>query len=361
MRCCRHPIPFIYHNNEPVTDDSAKASLFNQHFVSVFTKEDLSSLPEVPPFCSGFTLDQFSVTPSEVFAEFSALNTCKACGPDGICPRLLKEGAEYLAAPLAALFNKSLAEGVLPQDWISANITPVFKKGNKHLVSNYHPISLTCILVKVLERMIFNKLYPLLESHKVLNDALFGFRPKRSTTSVLLSAVHDWAFNLNERLSTHCVFLDFAKAFDSMPHNCLLLKLKAYGICGALLQWFHSFLTKRRQRVVINGCSSAWSPVLSGVPQGSILGPLFFIIYINDLPSTVCSSIKIFVDDVAMYCSVHCTGDCNAFQQDLDSIAVWCSKWQMHLNVNSCAFQINEHLQNHLTILTTIIFIGFHM
>ena len=114
--------------------------------------------------------------------------------------------------------------------------------------------------------MIFNKLYPLLESHKVLNDAQFGFRQKRSTTSLLLSAVHDWAFNLNERLSTHCVFLDFAKAFDSVPHNRLLLKLKAYGIRGTLLQWFHSFLTKRRQRVVINGCSSAWSPVLSGVP-----------------------------------------------------------------------------------------------
>ena len=184
--------------------------------------------------------------------------------------------------------------------------------------------------------MIFNKLYPLLESHKVLNDAQFGFRQKRSTTSLLLSAVHDWAFNLNERLSTHCVFLDFAKAFDSVPHNRLLLKLNAYGICGALLQWFHSFLTKRRQRVVINGCSSAWSPVLSGVPQGSILGSLLFVIYINDLPSTVCSSIKIFVDDVAMYRSVHSTGDCDAFQQDLDSIAVWCSKWQMHLNVSKC-------------------------
>ena len=206
MRCCRNPIPLIYHNNEPVTDDSATASLFNQYFVSVFTKEDLSSLPEVPPFCSGFTLDQFSVTPSEVFTELSALNTCKACGPDGICPRLLKEGAEYLAAPLAALFNKSLAEGVLPQDWISANITPVFKKGNKHLVSNYRPISLTCTLVKVLERMIFNKLYPLLESHKVPNDAQFGFRQKHSTTSLLLSVVHDWAFNLNKRLSTHCLF-----------------------------------------------------------------------------------------------------------------------------------------------------------
>ena len=138
------------------------------------------------------------------------------------------------------------------------------------------------------------------------------------------------------RCCTHCVFLDFAKAFDSVPHKRLLLKLEAYGIRGALLQWFCSFLTKRRQRVVINGCSSSWSPVLSGVPQGSILRPLLFILYINDLPSTVCSSIKIFADDVAMYRSVHSTTDCDAFQQDLDSIAVWCSKWQMRLNVSKC-------------------------
>jgi len=336
LRCCRNPIPPIHHNDEVVTDDSTKASLFNKYFVSVFTKEDLSSLPNIPVFDSGFTLDKISVTPSEVFSELSTLNVRKACGPDGICPRLLKEGAEQLAAPLAALFNKSLAEGVLPKDWTSANITPIFKKGNKHLVSNYRPISLTCILVKVLERIIFNKLYSLLECHEVLNDAQFGFRKKRSTTSLLLSAVNDWASYLNKRLSTHCVFLDFAKAFDSVPHQRLLLKLEAYGIHGSLLNWFNSFLTNRRQRVIINGSSSDWSPVLSGVPQGSILGPLLFILYLNDLPSAVCCPMKIFADDVAMYCPIQSATDCVDFQRDLDSISAWCSKWQMRLNVSKC-------------------------
>ena len=363
FRSCRTPIPSIHHHDGVVSDDCTKADLFNKYFVSVFTKENLSNLPDTPPFSPNVNLDSMQVSPSEVFSELSTLDTNKACGPDGICPRLLREGAEQLAKPLASLFNKSLADGLLPFDWVSANITPVFKKGNKHRVGNYRPISLTCILVKVLERIIFNKLYSLLESHKVLNNAQFGFRRKRSTTTLLLSAVNDWAFALNNRLSTHCVFLDFAKAFDSVPHQRLLLKLKAYGINGSMLRWFSSFLTTRRQRVVINGCASDWSPVSSGVPQGSILGPLLFILYINDLPSVVGSTMKIFADDVALYCSVASQSEINAFQQDLDHITDWCNKWQMRLNPAKCEllclsnkhapakplYYINNHLLNWAT------------
>ena len=119
-----------------------------------------------------------------------------------------------------------------------------------------------------------------------------------------------------------------------MPYQRLLLKLESFGIHGSMLQWFSSFLTTRRQRVVINGCFSEWSPVLSGVPQGSILGPLLFILYINDLPSVVSPTMKIFADDVAMYYPVNSASDCKAFQHDLDLNSAWCSKWQMRLNVS---------------------------
>ena len=148
---------------------------------------------------------------SDVCAELSALDTSKDCGPDGICPHLLKDGVAEFAIPLVALFNKSLADGILPLDWVCANITPVFKKGTKHLVSNYRPISLTCVIMKVLERIIFNKFYELLESHQVLCDAQFEFLKKCSTTSLLLFAVNDWASNLNNRLCTYCISIDFAK------------------------------------------------------------------------------------------------------------------------------------------------------
>ena len=212
IRACRNPILAINYKDQVVTSDSAKANLFNQYFVSVFTKEDVSNVPKLHlPTVVGLTFDHLSMSLSDVCAELSALDTSKACGPDGICPRLLKDGAAEFAIPLAALFNKSLADGVLRLDWVRANITPVFKKCTKHLVSNYRPISLTCVIIKVLERIIFNKLYELLESHQVLCDAQFGFRKKCSTTSLLLSAVNDWASNLNNHLCTHCISIDFAK------------------------------------------------------------------------------------------------------------------------------------------------------
>ena len=283
------------------------------------------------------------------------LNVHKAYGPDQICPRVLKEGADQLAPSLVKLFNHSISNGVLPLEWVSANVTPVFKKGDKHCVSNYRPISLTYILCKVLERIIHLKLYLLLESHHVLSHSQFGFQAKCSTVSLFLSAVDDWAETLNHHLSTHSVFINFAKAFDSVPHEWLLIKLESIEIRGALLQWFRAFLTSRRQRVVINGQFSNWCKVSSGVPQGSILGPLLFISYINDISNVVKNSdIKNFADDVTLYKTIRSTEDCDSLQADLDSVCNWCNLWQMRLNPSKCeALCIsNKHLP--LTIITNL-------
>ena len=225
---------------------------------------------------------------------------------------------------------------MLPLDWVSANVTPIFKKGDKQLPSNYRPISLTCIICKILEKFIHRKLYALLESNNVLSNSQYGFRTNRSTTTLLLTTIHDWAEALNNRLSTHCVLIDFAKAFDSVPHGRLLLKLQALGVHGSLLQWFRSFLTTRRQRVVVNGHFSDWSAVSSGVPQGSILGPLLFIIYVNDISSVVRSNIQMFADDLTLYRVVSSFEDCKQLQKDLDSVLNWCDRWQMNLQPQKC-------------------------
>ena len=168
------------------------------------------------------------------------------------------------------------------------------------------------------------------------NHSQFGFRHRHSTTSLLTTVVNDWAKALDNHFSVHSVFIDFAKAFDSVPHKRLLFKLEVCGISGALLKWFKSFLCDRRQRVVVNGSTSDWSPVLSGVPQGSVLGPLLFILYLNDLPNNLQCIVKMFADDVAIYKSIATREDCDLLQRDLSLISSWCQDWLMNLNPSKC-------------------------
>ena len=265
------------------------------------------------------------------------LNNNKACGPDLIPARLLKLGAEFIVPSLTQLFQLSLTSGKLPLDWISANVVPVHKKGDKQLTNNYRLISLTCIIVKVMERIIHRQLVHALGGHNLLNDCQFGFRRKSSTVTLLLRAVHDWAESLERRNSTHCLFLDLAKAFDSVSHPRLLLKLEALGITDNILIWLKSFLTARRQRVVINGDFSSWIPVTSGVPQGSVLGPLLFLIYINDISSVVShSKIKLFADDVIIYKEIISPADAVLLQLDLSKVVQWAKKWLLRLNPDKC-------------------------
>ena len=206
----------------------------------------------------------------------------------------------------------------------------------------------------------------------MLSNSQYGFRIKRSTTDLLLTAIHDWAEALNNRLSTHCVLIDFAKAFDSVPHERLLLKLQAYGVSGSLLQWFRSFLTTREQRVVINGHSSDWSHVSSGIPQGSILGPLLFILCVNDISSVVQSNVKMFADDVTLYTTVLTTEDCIQLQNDLDSVSRWYNRWQMKLNPHKCELLCisNKHVPpkfdymlsgSQLNWHTSVRYLGLHI
>ena len=158
-----------------------------------------------------------------------------------------------------------------------------------------------------MERIIHSELTVVLESHNLISTHQFGFCKNHSATHLLLEAVHDWAKALEGRDSIHCLFLDFAKAFDSVPHHRLLLKLQSLGVSGELLDWTKCFLTTRSQRVVVNGQFSKWLPVASGVPQGSILGPLLFILYIDDIRHVVeDSSIKYFADDLSLYFQVSC-------------------------------------------------------
>ena len=185
--------------------------------------------------------------------------------------------------------------------------------------------------------MIHSELTSILESHNLISVCQFGFRKNHSTAHFLLEAAHDWARALECRDDCHCLCLDFAKAFDSVPHHRLLLKLQTLGVSGQLLQWIHCFLTTRSQRVIVNGHYSEWLPVVSGVPQGSILGPLLFILYIDNVRHSVNHScIKIFADDISLYSQVSTYDDCLKLQNDLSKVFQWSIKWQLTLNPAKC-------------------------
>ena len=217
---------------------------------------------------STMSIEELQFTKEEVYEALCKIDPSKSVGPDKIPGRLLREGADWLAEPLTKLFNLSLSSGSVPVDWTRSNITPIFKKDDKHLPSNYRPISLTSIVVKTLERLLHPKVYSFLTTHQKLSPAQHGFRPGHSCQTQLLESVHQWAESLNQGSGTHAVFLDFSRAFDSVPHQRLLLKLD-HMVIQVLLQRFKAFLLNRQQRVVIDGQFSNWSNVSSGVHLGS--------------------------------------------------------------------------------------------
>ena len=222
MRCHCPGIPDLHYQGNTLTSALEKAKALNVHFSSVFTLEDEAYLDdlqsELATSRSGVQIDEIVISEDEVYDELCKIDPNKASGPDGIPGRLLKEGAPWLAKPLSTLFGASLRFGCLPSDWTSANVTPIFKQGSKHSPLNYRPISLTSLVVKLLERVIQRKLVIFLTIHHKLNPSQHGFRNGHSCQTQLIETVHKWAESLDHGLSTHVVFLDFSKAFDKVPH-----------------------------------------------------------------------------------------------------------------------------------------------
>ena len=309
--------------------------VINEEFEKVFTRTAVSPPWSVLTDFQGEKLTQVEITRDEVEKTLRSLKP-SAPGPDGVHPVVLLHCATSLSTPLTTVFQASLKQGRVPKDWTRANVTPIYKKGSRSDPLNYRPISLTSVACKTLERLIRTRLISHLEESGLLSIHQHGFRSGMSCLTQLLEYLCELENAMDDGDSVDSVYLDCAKAFDSVPHDHLLAKLWAAGIEGPLAHWIRSFLTNREQRVCIKGTRSSWRKVRSGVPQGSVLGPTLFLTYINDLLDGLQSGGKLFADDAKIFRRIKCPEDRQRLQADLDKLQEWSNRWLLKFNEKKC-------------------------
>ena len=351
-------IPHLIVGDRLITETAEKAEVFNQYFTEQ-CKLDPTKNDPLPDFTllTDNKIETIILTSVEIFNILKHLNVSKAVGPDKISNRILKECAIPLSEPLARLFNLSLAQGVFPSCWKIANVIPIFKKESKNNASNYRPISLLSSLSKVLEKAVHYHLYTYLNDHSLLTVKNSGFKQKDSTVNQLLSIVHKLYSGLDNKENACLVFLDISKAFDKVWHEGLLFKLKQLGISGTLLKWLESYLALRKQRVILDGCCSDVSYVEAGVPQGSILGPLLFLVYVNDLVTDLECDPHLFADDTSLLdIFTNPLTSSLKINRDLERIYKWGRLWRVKFNPIKTIFQIISNRKN--VIYPNLIFDG---
>jgi hypothetical protein len=261
-------------------------------------------------------------------------------GPDGIPAMVLVKCADALAPSLCSFFNFSLNKGEVPNSWKESCVITVFKSGDRKLICNYRPIPLNSIFSKILERLVVKGILKHLKNNDFINMNQHGFIPSRSCTTLLshiLSELHN-ALNIKGVKQVDAISLDWSKAFDVIPHNRLLLKLNRAGIQGSVFSWIKSFLFDRHQCVLYKGSVSDRVKVTSGVPQGSVLGPLLFTIFMMELPRCVKSPLSQYADDTTIYNVIKDENDCSILQNDLNSLSLWCKSNDMALLHKKCTF-----------------------
>ena len=322
-------------DGEEQTGAKSIAEAMNDRFQSVFTKEEDFSMEDGDSEESYLKVE---VKQKEVLNIMKNLDRNKAPGPDGISNWILRECCNQLADKIHCLIRLSLLQGKIPKDWKRANIVPIFKGGNKEDPLNYRPVSLLSVVGKLCERIVKDKWMEHLEKNGVLTVHQYGFRKGSSCSSNLMAFYSRIIDIVQEREGwVDAIYLDLKKAFDKVPHKRLLWKIKTYGgVRGRLLDWMKDYLQGREMRTLIKNESSKWLEVTSGVPQGSVLGPVMFGIYVNDLVDGIGSYINLFADDTKIMRRVNCIEDCRQLQEDLDRVEQWGRKWQMEFNIRKC-------------------------
>ncbi|XP_014679418.1 PREDICTED: RNA-directed DNA polymerase from mobile element jockey-like, partial [Priapulus caudatus] len=328
-------IPTLLYKNRLVSTTIEKTEVLADQYESVFTTENKDNIPDMGPSRHS-TMEDISITLPGVIKLLKSLDPKKAIGPDNLPTTLLKNYAEIIGPMLCLIYKQSIHTGDMPEDWLNANIIAAHKKGNKSDPANYRPISLTCVACKVMEHIIFRSVMDHFDHNNILANCQHGFRKSHSCETQLLSTVNDLSYRLDNKEQVDVAILDFAKAFDTVPHNKLLHKLNYYGTRGKTLIWIRKWLTKRHQTVVLDGQKSRKVPVKSGVPQGTVLGPLLFLVFINDICNGIDSTLRLFADDCLIYKPIRSGADTELLQKDIDKLVQWSKNWQMSFNPKKC-------------------------
>ena len=258
--------------------------------------------------------------------EILKLNVNKSCGPDEMHPQILTELVDLVSKPLALLLNKTMNEGCIPQDWKMAYVSPIVKKGARNKAENYRPISLTSIVCKLMESFVKDSTMTNMRVKNLLSSKQYFFINGRSTTTQLLSYLNKCTDTIVSGGVVDTIYFDFAKILDGVPHKRLFGKLKLYGISGMVLEWIKAFSSNHRQILNVNGMKSDPATVLSGIPQGSVLGPILFVIYINDLPEVVKCGTYLFANDTKIFRQIATKENALQLQSDINSLEQWSPK-----------------------------------
>ena len=328
--------------------DLEKADILNNYFASQSVVNDHNKSLPTNTTVSHESLEMRPFSVQDVKDTFDNLDVTKVCGPDLISPWLLKEGSPVLALPHSIIFNRSLQLGHFPSHLKDANVTSIHKKDDRSSPANYRPISLLCQPGKRMERCIHKQLYNYDKSHNLITPFLSGFIPRDSTTFQLIHTYHTICEAVDSGKAIRVVFCDISKAFDRVWHRGqIYLQAKHLGCSERLLKWFSSYLSDRRQSVVIDGQPSGWTYIKAGVPQGSILGPLLFLIYINDIINKLHASVRLFADDTRLYVIVDTPNSAVLIlNNDLSYITSWAADWLVDLNAPKTLSMLISRIRN---------------
>jgi hypothetical protein len=334
-------IPSIMVDNNIISTSQEKANEFSKFFVAQQTLQPQNLNYPLPPLLllTDKTLGSIRTSPEEIQTILKSLDISKANGADGVSNRLLKECSSSIATPLSKLINKSFFLAKVPSSWKESNICPIHKKDDREKITNYRPIVLLSCVGKVQERVVYLRIYNYLKVNNLLTWKNSGFKELDSAMNQLVF-ITDKIYKALESGNDVClVFLDVSKAFDRVWHAGLLHKCRSMGITGELYNWLVDYLSDRKIRAIINGQSSEWYQTNAGVPQGSILGPLLFLSFINDITEYIESDIHLFADDTSL---MDIMDDYMAsyakLNRDLAKLSTWASNWQVNFNATKTVY-----------------------